>query len=253
MHVLELLAGLMLIQANAATLETSSAYANPTLSGFVSIENTRVIDGAAYGDGDGMLGGGLIYAHPTGLFAGTELLAGNGDGLSLPGGTLLALQAFAGYTAAVGEHRFAVQLLEYRLQANDDAEALESADATFNYPGIGFTYRRGPFQVELAREFDRPYFYHYQNRFFRYDTSRLVIGWQQDFSESLAWSLGAGMNKLDWVDADYRYVTASLKGRFRDLRWRLGYSHAGEDLDALYGHIDRGQWLLRIALPFHIF
>lgn len=253
--MLELLAGLMILQSTIQSTNIQSAYESERLSGFVAMENTRAIDGIGYGDG--LISAGLIYAHPGGFFAGSELLAGRGKDASLPSGKAFALQTFAGYTGVMGEHRFAVELLDYRLAVDPDSNPYaaygDGESASFDHQGIALHYRHGAFELELAREFDRPYFYDYDNRFFHYDTSRLVMGWEQDIGRGLALSLGAGMSRIDRIDVNYRFFTGALNGQLKRIHWRIGYSHASGEIEEFYGGVDRGQWLLRIAIPFRVF
>ncbi|HEX7048287.1 MAG TPA: hypothetical protein VF275_12020 [Gammaproteobacteria bacterium] len=243
--MLDLLAGLMLLQTAAKPFEASSVYTQETLSGFVAIENSRAVDGINYGDGEGVLSAGWIFATPGGFFVGSELLSSHGDGTSLPSESILALQTFAGYSQAFGEHRFAVELLDYRFDAGEIGR--------FNHQGIGLRYRHGALQVELAHERAKPYFYAYRNRYFPYDLDRLAVGWQQAFSGDFGWSLGAGAGRIGRIDIDYRFFTGSLHGRFQRLHWQVGYVHASEELESFYHGIDRSQLLLRIAVPFRVF
>ncbi|HEX7029672.1 MAG TPA: hypothetical protein VF254_03685 [Gammaproteobacteria bacterium] len=239
--MIELLAALALLQA-ANPLEAPPAYRSETLSGFVAIENGRAVDGINYGNNEGLLSAGLIYAHSNGFFAGGEWLFSHGDGNALPDAPVRALHTFAGYARTFGSHRFAVELLDYRLDAGD---------SRLGHQGIGLRYRYGAFEAELAHERDRPYYYAYRDRFFRYDADRLVVGWRQDLGSGLYGSLGIGASKADRIGS-YRFITAGLHGRFGKADWQLGYTYAGEDIEGFYGGIDREQWLLRLAMPFRI-
>lgn len=243
--MLELLAGLALFQLAAAAPASASVYADDSLSGFVAIANSRPVDGIDYGAGNGVASAGMIYSRPGGLFAGTEFLAARGDGTGMPEGDVLGLQTFAGYAVAMKKHRLAVELLDYRLDAST---------GRFAHQGIGLRYRRGGLQLELAHERDRPFYYHYQQRFFRYDNDRFAIGWEQAVGRDLSWSLGGGVSRIEDIDLDYRFVTARLGWHAGGADWHAGVSWASDDLEAFYGHgIDRRQLVLRVALPFRIF
>lgn len=238
----ELLAGLALAAAPAAT----NPYRQDALNGFVAVENSRPFDGIDYSNGRGVFSAGLLYAHPRGFFAGTELLAGAGDGIGLPHGDALGLQTFAGLAYRAGGNRIAIELLDYRFDAQESG--------VMHHQGVGLRYARGQFQVELAQERDRPYYYHYLERFFPYDNQRFAVGWRQPFAGSFSWSLGAGISRIDRIDIDYRFFSGSLGWRHAGVDWQLGFSAATDELEMFYGtQLDRSQLLLRATLPFRVF
>lgn len=239
---LELLAGLTL----AAEFRPADPYAQDALSGFIAVENSRPVDGIDYSDDKGVISGGLLYAHPGGLFAGAELIASTGDDISQPRGDVFSLQTFAGYAYSTDGNRFAIELLDYRFDTPEHGVQ--------HHQGIGLRYVRGPFQLEIARERDRPYYYHYLDRFFPYDNQRVAIGWNQPFAGNFSWSLGAGISRIDRIDVDYRFFSGGIGWRGHGIDWRLGFSAATDELETFYGdELDRRQVLLRVTAPFKVF
>lgn len=239
--MLELLAGLLLATGPA----DPPAYERPLLTGFVAAASSRPVDGIEYGD-NGVLGVALLWSHPAGFFAGTELFAGRGDGAALPDERMLGAQSFAGVAVNADAHRFALELLDYRTRLDRDLR--------LDNQGVGLRYRLGGFQAELAFEKDRHYYYPAYDRFFTYDNARMALGFEQPLNDTLRWSAGIGASHADRIDITHYFGNANLHGRWRSLEWQLGFSYATDELEAFYGaKLDRRQWLLRVALPFRAF
>ncbi|HEX6929690.1 MAG TPA: hypothetical protein VF267_10590 [Gammaproteobacteria bacterium] len=222
------------------------AYETSTLHAFLAAANNRVIDGIAYGDGHGALSAGLVFGHPSGFFAGTEFARFRGQNESMPAARLASLDSFAGWEISLDGHQMALELLDYRL---DSREGPVEA-----HQGFGARYRWNGLDLEIAREWDKPYYYPPRDAFFSYDIQRASLAWRQPLSPAIEWSLALGAKRIDRLEVRHRFAAAAIHWRWQGLEWQLAATYISGDIERLSGpDTDRAQFLLRIAKPFRIF
>lgn len=228
----------------ALTLGTSSAYAADSLHVFGALASERVVDGIPYSDGDGVISAGGTYAHPSGFFLGTELLAFSGHGRTLPDGRILALDSFAGWQTDIRGHRVALQLLDYRVASN--------SRNTLRNGGIGLSYRYRQIHAEYAYEADKAYYAAYSDVFHRYNVQRGALAWRQPVGINASWTMAVGGQQLDWQDVRHEYLSASLQWHWQKLDWHVGVIHSSGDFQRLTGDESPTRIVLRLAGSFQL-
>lgn len=233
----------LLLCAGMALVAESGAYADDTLVGFVAMANDRVVDGASYANGNGVFSTGLLYGHPAGAFAGTELAAFEGGGDMLPQVDFTTLETFAGWrTKAFPKAELSMTLHDYRLRG----------EHARGYRGVSLAYHHEDVGIELGRDVDRPYYYPSYDRFFEHDVNWLSLGWTPALGDQLDLVLAVGAQSSSRTTGTGLHGSAGLRGRLGRVDWQLAVIHT--DRSYLPGSIGDGDThaVLRIAFPFRI-
>lgn len=229
----------------AAGLLASSepSYDSAALYAFVAAENDRVIDGVAYADGEGVLSAGLLFAHPAGFFASSEL-AGFGGGGALPADEFLLLQSAAGWRVEGEQGSLAMELLDYRLA--------EHGSEHYAHNGIALRYSRDALTFELGVESDAPYYYAPYRRFFEYDLKRASASWQHALDDDWRLSLGAGVKQVERIPGNFVYASANLGRRWQGFEWQVTVIGSEDRSDWFAPEATGSRILFRVARPFNL-
>ena len=221
-------------------------YARPQLDLLLGLASDRPLDGVDYFGGEALVIAGLRFSIPEGFYMASQLLHGKGNGRLLPATDITLLETAAGWTARAGDHGLALELQDYRnhLAGHD----------RFSHAGVAGHYRYRNFSAEAGIEFEQSYYYRPLDRFFDYDTRRLVIAQEFPVSREAAFGVSVGSKKIDRIELSYQFVEARFRWHWQDLEWQLAYNHLSDDVKEFYpATTDTGLVHLRVTRRFGIF
>lgn len=219
------LASVILLSSAVGTNE-SATYLREEFEAYASVALNRPVDGLDYYADEGVIAGGIRYSHPSGFYAASQLLSGEGDGVSLPKERATNLESALGWAWHFSEHDLSLELQDYRQR--------QSAYPSQDYSGAALHYRFRKFSAELGYESDRPFYYRPLDRYFEYNKRRFVLAYRVPVSKNASFRLAAGRHDIDRVDIEYSHVSLRLDSSWGRWNGWMGYSVASDDLEAFY-------------------
>lgn len=236
----------LLLSAGMALAPDSRVYADDVLVGFFAAANDRIVDGIAYAD-DGVASAGLLYGHPGGWFAGTELAAFKGNGEVLPPADFTSLDTVLGWRTVAAGGELSVTLQDYRLHGFH-------GDRQQGYQGMSLGYAARDISVEVGYDHQRVYYYPPYDAFFEHDVTWLSLGWTPHINDHpdnrLGIVLALGARSSSRTSRIGTYVTAGLQGRLGGADWQLAVFHT--ERSVLPAGAGGTHAMLRLAVPFRI-